>query len=436
MPKAKTSSAPQESLLVLTDGRKRVLIIRPKTHKAAVDTARRQFPSIKAEDLVFQTDQLDICGRRMTDISPESWDAVVPQISSVLVVERHECPREATPALMPKPRTQPVNLVSPSDRQNAALLTLIFQLEGMEFVAKMKTTAPFRKVWDQIAEKIGCDSSDLTYLYDGRRLAPDHTPADFDMENNDIIDMRREQRGGKPVIYVYSPTETNVSVALTLTPEWSFSAIYPVVPNKALSSGTGERIQWNVRTHLNGSLTELNTGLDVAYLFWEAHTNHGILSSPPPSPVAGSFPTTQSFSPLTCDLSPADSVLITVRDITPYLDKVLAGLGLHTEARTSFITYWLPSLLKHKHVALRFVPQAAYETAARLDIQPVPDVVTRIFMLFKGIDDDALAEWETAKPEADDAARWKGVVGGDFERADDASLLRVLEWGGMEVFAR
>ncbi|KAJ6461105.1 hypothetical protein C8R45DRAFT_1029194 [Mycena sanguinolenta] len=436
MPKAKTSTTPQESLLVLTDGRKRVIILRPTTHKAAVDTARRHFPSIKAKDLVFQTDQLDICARRMTDISPESWDAVVPRISSALVVERHECLKEVTPALMPKPRVQPVDLVSPSDRQNAHSLTLRFQYEDEVLVIKMKATAPFRKANYLIANQFGCDSSDLRLDYEGCRLDPDHTPADFEMEDNDSIFVMREQRGRKPVIYVYSPTETNVSVALTLTPEWSFSVIYPVVPNKALPSGTGERIQWTVCTHLNGGLTELNTGLDVAYLFWEAHTNHGIPSSPPPSPVAGSFPTTQSFSPLTCDLSPADSVLITVRDITPYLDKVLAGLGLHTEARTSFITYWLPSLLKHKHVALRFVPQAAYETAARLDIQPVPDVVTRIFMLFKGIDDDTLVEWESAKPEADDAERWKGVVGGDFERADDASLLRVLEWGGMEVFAR
>ncbi|KAG2740062.1 hypothetical protein P692DRAFT_20840935 [Suillus brevipes Sb2] len=43
------------------------------------------------------------------------------------------------------------------------------------------------------------------------------------------------------------------------------------------------------------------------------------------------------------------------------------ALGLHTEARTSFITYWLTSFLKHEYIALRFVPQAAYERAASLN---------------------------------------------------------------------
>ncbi|KAF7377938.1 hypothetical protein MSAN_00217700 [Mycena sanguinolenta] len=418
MAKTKTSTVhegPQESLFVLTDGRKRVLVIRPKTHKAAVDTARRHFPWIKAEDLIFQTDQLEICNRTMTDISPESWEAVVPQVSSVFVVERHGVHQGGDAS----PRT---NATHATDQSSRAL------------VMKMKATTPFRKASHLISTQLVLDDFDM--VYDGCRLRLDQTPADVDMEDQDSIDIILKQRGGKPVIYVYSPTETDVSVALTLTREWSLSAIYPVVSTKALPSGTGERIQWNVRTRSNGSLTELNTGLDVAYLFWEAHTNHGIPASPPTSPVAGSFPTTQSFSPLTSDLFPVDSVLIAVRDITPYLDKVLAGLALHTEARTSFITYWLPSLLKHKHVALRFVPQEAYEIAAPLDIQPVPEVVTRIFMLFKGIDDDALTEWENAKAAADDTERWKEVVGGDFERADDASLFRVLEWGGMEVLAR
>ncbi|KAJ6459121.1 hypothetical protein C8R47DRAFT_994807 [Mycena vitilis] len=253
------------------------------------------------------------------------------------------------------------------------------------------------------------------------------------MEDGATIDILEDQAGGKPVIYVYSPTEIDVSVALTLIPEWDFSAIYPVVPTKSSPSNAGQSIQWNVRTHLDGSLTERNTGLDVAYLFWEAHTNHGIPMSPPASPVATHSSIAGSFSPLSSDLSPADSVLIQVRDITPYLDKVLLGLGLHTEARTSFITYWLPSFLKHTRVALRFVPQAAYETAATLDISPAPDVVTRVFMLFKGISDDAAGEWVGAPSRDDDAERWRGVVGVDIGRASDAALLRVLEWGGMEV---
>lgn len=96
--------------------------------------------------------------------------------------------------------------------------------------------------------------------------------------------------------------------------------------------------------------------------------------------------------------------------------------------------YWLPSILNHKYIALRFLPQYAYERAAPLEVTPLPDVMTRVFMLFKGVPEDQLANWSAAQTRADaDVAWWVGVVGVDVARAQDASLFRVLEWGGMEV---
>jgi len=71
----------------------------------------------------------------------------------------------------------------------------------------------------------------------------------------------------KPIIYLYSPADIDVSVNLSLSPEWRFSAIYPIA---TIKQNQGEHIQWNIRTHQDGSLTEKNTGLDVSYLFWEA----------------------------------------------------------------------------------------------------------------------------------------------------------------------
>jgi hypothetical protein len=96
--------------------------------------------------------------------------------------------------------------------------------------------------------------------------------------------------------------------------------------------------------------------------------------------------------------------------------------------------YWLPSFLKHNYIALRFVPQSAYERAAPLDISPQPDIVTRIFMLFKGVGEDQLAAWAGAQAMAErDVAWWGDVVGVELGRASDTTLFRVLEWGGMEV---
>lgn len=70
-----------------------------------------------------------------------------------------------------------------------------------------------------------------------------------------------------------------------------------------------------------------------------------------------------------------------------------------------------------------------------MDITPVPDVVTRVFMLFRGIEEEDLEKWAQAKMRADysDVSFWTNIIGIDVEKASNESLYRVLEWGGMEI---
>ncbi len=99
--------------------------------------------------------------------------------------------------------------------------------------------------------------------------------------------------------------------------------------------------------------------------------------------------------------------------------------------------YWLPSLLKHKYVALQFLPQKAYEVAAPMNVTPAPEVITRVFMLFQGVEEKDLTQWSQAQLRTnEDVSHWARVIGVDLEKAMDAKLYRVLEWGGMEVRAR
>lgn len=44
------------------------------------------------------------------------------------------------------------------------------------------------------------------------------------------------------------------------------------------------------------------------------------------------------FIPNQPRIEPSDSVVLEVAKLTPYLDSMLNALGLHLEARTSFIT--------------------------------------------------------------------------------------------------
>jgi hypothetical protein len=124
---------------------------------------------------------------------------------------------------------------------------------------------------DIAARKLGKEDGDFRGLVDGCIIGPEETMASCAIEDGFQIDLRRYQVGGKPVIYLYAPSDIEASVTLSLTPEWRFSAVYPVVPTKR---SFGRHVQWNVRTHQDGSLTELNTGLDVSYLFWEAEQVH------------------------------------------------------------------------------------------------------------------------------------------------------------------
>ncbi|KAG8907742.1 hypothetical protein FRC01_007587, partial [Tulasnella sp. 417] len=90
-------------------------------------------------------------------------------------------------------------------------------------------------------------------------------------------------------------------------------------------------------------------------------------------------------------------------------------------------------MLHYKFVALRFIPQIDYEASAPLEISPLPDIVTRVYMLFQGIAEGELGGWQEAQRRSSEGVDiWKAVVGVDETRQHDESLFRVLEWGGME----
>jgi hypothetical protein len=98
--------------------------------------------------------------------------------------------------------------------------------------------------------------------------------------------------------------------------------------------------------------------------------------------------------------------------------------------------FWLPDLLHHHLVALRFLPQATYEEAAPLNVEPAPSSIVRVFMLWKGVlpevgEQDGWKEAERRAVEMD-VRDWRRVVGLKSLEVDTSGL-SVLEWGGMEV---
>ena len=114
-------------------------------------------------------------------------------------------------------------------------------------------------------------------------------------------------------------------------------------------------------------------------------------------------------------------------NLSPYLNTTLKRLWLPTAVWNDFITYWLSKL------AIHFLPQSAYERAAKLDVKPKPDVVTRVFMLFRGVAAEDAEEkmWYAARTRVGEVD-WVEVIGVHVG-ARDENRFRVLEWGAMEV---
>jgi len=299
---------------------------------------------------------------------------------------------------------------------------------------------PISYLLQMMQSRTGIPSDQIKLTYSGKLLTLDlaRTLADYNVPSGATIQSVLKLRGGKPVIYLYPPTSLpNITVDLLLTSAWHFSAVYPS-PQTTIPSSESQLIQgltWQVAAEPDGTLVNKLTGTEVSYLYWEALAESR-LATPAGSRTTTPVDDIEAFDPSRPSLNPGDSILLPIGKIPGYLDTALKSLTLHTEARTSFITYWLPELLKHEYVAVRFLPQASYEKAAEMRVSPAPDVVTRIFMLFRGVAEDDLGLWSEAAARAtaeDGATFWAQVVGVDAVRTSDDGLFRVLEWGGMEI---
>ncbi|KIK71681.1 hypothetical protein GYMLUDRAFT_33834, partial [Collybiopsis luxurians FD-317 M1] len=446
-------------------------LLKERSYQEAVLLIQKAFSIPQyTKEVVLHTSELTGNLNEVVEIPDVTWKHVIPFLSRIKVVSSGKTRYCRSPSLDPCSQTTTTPRTTEDSESGTIGIccrasTGWFEKEIIvpwdqslyESCMKAFSTMPEMKPSSGVF-----DPTEWIITWDGLRLDQSKTPRDLGIKSGAELDIFQMQLGGKPVIYLWPPRaspDLDVTVKLSLVPQWKFSAIYPVVKSK-VEPGIGETVTWDVRTHDDGTMTEKSTGLNVTYLYWEAITE-GILPSPPGSPSASR---SEYFDPLTCDITDNDgvSILLPLAELTSYLDETLKDLGLHTEARTSFITYWLPSFNKHTHIALRFASQKAYERAAPLNIVPPPDLVISVFMLFKGVPDSELGAWPNAIHRAyagtqrardvdlgaaqteNETWKWEDIVLGTdagageetVSRLKDEQIFKVLEWGGMEVLGR
>ena len=109
----------------------------------------------------------------------------------------------------------------------------------------------------------------------------------------------------------------------------------------------------------NYFLTDLETGLEYSYLFWEGEAE--------------------------VDYDLSRGYVVKGEDTAAFLQQTLAEMGLEPKEYNEFIVYWLPQMQGNPYNLITF-QQEAYTNSAVLNVAPEPDSLLRIFMVYKALD--------------------------------------------------
>lgn len=161
--------------------------------------------------------------------------------------------------------------------------------------------------------------------------------SDFELE---------EEVAYKPVIYLYPTQKTNISVSLDYNGVLIHT--YPVYSNG-----------WNVTAYPDGTLVD-NNGIEYPYLFWEGKNNF-------------EYDMTKGFC-------------VSGRKTERFLRDKLSFMGLNEKELNDFIEFWIPFMEKNPYNQISF-QTANYTENAKLIVNPKPDSILRVFMVFQPLDE-------------------------------------------------
>ena len=137
------------------------------------------------------------------------------------------------------------------------------------FSLRLPATSTVSDLATAIENKKGIAFDLQRLILNQKGLELDRSLAHYNIQQHDTIHLVQKLQGGKPVIYLQSPQDLTATVSLSLSYDWSFSAIYPIAP--AVSKYGQEHTEWTVDIKDNGAiLHDIRTATDVSYLYWEA----------------------------------------------------------------------------------------------------------------------------------------------------------------------
>jgi hypothetical protein len=181
-------------------------------------------------------------------------------------------------------------------------------------------------------------------------------------------------KSAKPVIYLYPTSEQTVSVKIDY--KGKLTCTYPEYEG-----------EWKVKAKPDGTLTNISDNKEYSYLFWEGISNN-------------KWDISRGF-------------VVKGSETKKFLQEKLEYLGLTPREYNEFIVYWLPIMQENKYNLISFAGED-YENIAPLKINPNPDSILRVMMIFKPLNKPINIQEQELKP---------------FIR----NGFTVVEWGGTKV---
>ena len=195
-----------------------------------------------------------------------------------------------------------------------------------------------------------------------------------DVDGNCLV--RDWPRIEKPVIYLYPDSTLEVSVNLGY-------------PDKLISFYPDYNVGWRVLAEPDGTLTDLKTNRELYSLYWEGEDGNFEMAD--------------------------EGFIVKKEDVAEFLEEKLAILGLNTRESEEFIIYWLPRLQENEYNYIRFASMEEINGYMPLIVEPQPDTVIRILMLYKPLN----TAIEVNEQQLDSAPSRDGFT--------------LVEWGGSQL---
>lgn len=82
------------------------------------------------------------------------------------------------------------------DVEDKPILIKLYNANNGELQFRVKRTTPFSKILEAWSDKTSVQTNAFKFSFDGEQIDPCKCPADYDMQEGDVIDIMPIQTGG------------------------------------------------------------------------------------------------------------------------------------------------------------------------------------------------------------------------------------------------